>query len=167
MPGAPCPGAGSQHTQRSPAPSSGWLLRLRTVFAEAEVETPGSEAVPVLGGPLPLARRWLSGGLGSMPRPRSIRVARGTSGGLWEPLDLTSDLGKALTRRKDTASSRVGPRCPPPSPAPSASRRGQGGGRRPDGLGRAPSHGFYCQYNFAQEFFESDVLNTNIFNAQL
>lgn len=128
---------------------------------------PGSEAVPVLGGPLPLAHRWPSGGLGSVPRPRSIRVARGTSGGLWEPLDLTSDLGKALTRRKDTASSRVGPRCPPPFPAPSASRRGQGGGRRPDGLGRAPSHGFYCQYNFAQEFFESDVLNTNIFNAQL
>lgn len=170
MPGAPCPGAGSQHTQRSPAPSSGWLLRLRTVFAEAEaglVETPRALRSCPCWGPLPLARRWPSGGLGSVPRPRSIRVARGTGGGLWEPLDLTSDLGKALTRRKDTASSRVGPRCLPPSPAPSSSRCGQGGGRRPDGLGRAPSHGFYCQYNFAQEFFESDVLNTNIFNAQL
>lgn len=91
---------------------------------------PGSEAVPVLGGPLPLARRWPSGGLGSVPRPRSIRVARGTSGGLWEPLDLTSDLGKALTRRKDTASSRVGPaarRLPRPPRPPGAGRGAAGG----------------------------------------
>lgn len=135
------------------------------MLAEAEAgpaprrwKCPGLGGRPASVGLLPQARRRPppvpSGGPRSVPRARIVGVARGTSWWLWEPLDLTSDLGKALARRKDTASSCVGSRCLPCSPAPSASRRGQRGGRRPDGLGRAPSHGFYCQYNFAQEFFE-------------
>lgn len=57
-----------------------------------------------------------------------ITTAQGTGWWLWESLDLTSDLGQALTCRKDTASSYVNSCCCLCSPCPSASGCRQQGG---------------------------------------
>ena len=97
-----------------------------------------------------LAAHLHSGGLRCQMRCRSairtrgrgavVTAAQGTSWWLWESLDLTSDLGKALTRKKDTASSYVNSYCRLCSPRPSASGCRQRGGRWPVGRGRLGGH---------------------------
>lgn len=71
---------------------------------------------------------------------RPVTAAQGTGWWLWESLDLTSDLGQALTCRKDTASSYVNSCCRLCSPRPSASGCRQQGGRWPVGWGRLGGH---------------------------
>lgn len=87
------------------------------------------------------AARLPSGGLrGHAAGLPVVTAAQGTSWWLWESLDLTSDLGKALTRRKDTASSYVSSYCRLCAPRPPAPGRRQRGGRWPVGRGRLGVH---------------------------
>lgn len=73
-------------------------------------------------------------------RAAGCPAAQGTSWGLWELLNLTSDLGKALTCRKDTASSHISSYCCLCAPCLSASRGRRRGGGRPVCWGRLGGH---------------------------
>lgn len=131
-----------------------WRHRGSALLTAAELRwrrspCPGGGVLPSRSAPLASpAARLRSGGLrGRAAAPQGhvaglpvVTAAQGTSWWLWESLDLTSDLGKALTRRKDTASSYVSSYCRLCAPRPSAPGRRQRGGRWPVGRGRLGVH---------------------------